>query len=296
MRHFVCKTNTTLKFDVCGQLISPDGFLHHRRTFNQHVLIVVLEGVLHITANGTEYSLIENDYIFFKAGEEHFGTKPSEGRLSYLWVHFQADSEFEEEKKLESVLNPMYTSHSGNNTDRETYKCSYFIPESGRVDKSGRVSQLFHQLMDFSIDEPDTLVNMTDYALSLLIMEISREYIQSHNMVNNAHPLALSAIVWIKDHYREPFTIAEIASELGYNQDYLSNVFKRSIGTSISKFTNNLRIRNAKILLSNYDLTVKEAAYSCGFSDEKYFMKVFKESESCTPTQYKNAFGRKFLN
>ena len=40
-----------LEYSVCGQLISKDGFLHHRRTFEHHVLIFVLEGTLHITAN-----------------------------------------------------------------------------------------------------------------------------------------------------------------------------------------------------------------------------------------------------
>ncbi|MCI7499725.1 MAG: AraC family transcriptional regulator [Oscillospiraceae bacterium] len=39
-----------------------------------------------------------------------------------------------------------------------------------------------------------------------------------------------------------------------------------------------------------------EAAFSCGFSDEKYFMKVFKKFEGMTPAQYKNSFGRKNIN
>lgn len=57
-----------------------------------------------------------------------------------------------------------------------------------------------------------------------------------------------------------------------------------------------IRIKTAKTLLSNYGVTIKEAAFSCGFSDEKYFMKVFRELEGMTPTQYKNSFGRKNIN
>ena len=57
-----------------------------------------------------------------------------------------------------------------------------------------------------------------------------------------------------------------------------------------------MRIRTAKTLLSNYGVTIKEAAFSCGFSDEKYFMKVFKNLEGITPAQYKKSFGRKNIN
>lgn len=40
----------------------------------------------------------------------------------------------------------------------------------------------------------------------------------------------------------------------------------------------------------------EEAAYSSGFNDEKYFMKMFRKYEGITPTQYKNAFHRRLIN
>ena len=83
--------------------------------------------------------------------------------------------------------------------------------------------------------------------------------------------------------------VTELADAVGYSADYLSSLFKQSMGISIVRYTNLLRIKTAKTLLSNYDITIKEAAFSCGFSDEKYFMKVFKQLEGMTPSQYKNS-------
>ena len=94
-RIFGCKTNTPLSFSVCGQLISPSGFVHHRRCFDENVLIMMTEGTLYITANNVEHALIPGQYIFLKAGEEHFGHRPSVGKLSYLWAHFRSDCGFE---------------------------------------------------------------------------------------------------------------------------------------------------------------------------------------------------------
>ena len=62
------------------------------------------------------------------------------------------------------------------------------------------------------------------------------------------------------------------------------------MGLSLVSYTNRLRIEASKKLLSNYDLSIKETAYSCGFPDEKYFMKVFKKFEQCTPTDYRRSY------
>ncbi len=87
-RIFGCKAKAPLHYAVCGQLLSPAGFLHHRRNFAYHVLILVTEGTLFIHANNAAHKVGAGQYIFLRAGEEHFGERPSEGKLSYLWVHF----------------------------------------------------------------------------------------------------------------------------------------------------------------------------------------------------------------
>lgn len=244
-RIFGCKTKNPLSFSVCGQLISPSGFLHHRRCFDENVLIMITEGTLYITANNVPFSLVPGQYIFLKAGEEHFGHRPSEGKISYLWAHFRSDCSFE-------------------TVNDETGEYTYLLPEALTLSDSGRTAQLFHQLMDMSLEEKLYTQNMSDYAMSLLLMELTQEYFSDRDSSEKLPLAVVSAREWIKNHYYLPFDVTELADAVGYSADYLSSLFKRSTGISIVRYTNRLRIKSAKTLLSNYDITIKEAAFSCG--------------------------------
>ena len=283
MRYFVSKSIKPLTFSVCGQLNSKDGFLHHRRTFDYHVLILVIEGVLHITANGTEYSLSPDQYLFLRAGEEHFGHQPSVGKLSYLWVHLKAEPEFE------ILQEPMLSQGASGYT--------YFFSESGKTASSKRISLLFHQLLDQALEQRLYTTSILDYSVSLLMMELSKDCIDRENPeLQQYPPVIFSVTEWIRANYQRPFTLTELADEFHYRADYLSSLFKRVTGVSVIQYTNKIRIETSKTLLTNYDLSIKEAAYSCGFPDEKYYMKLFKKAEGITPTQYKAAFYKKFIN
>ena len=56
IRYFSSTTDRPLSCDVCGQLISRDGFLHQRRTLSINVLILVTEGTLYRTAKSLYFS------------------------------------------------------------------------------------------------------------------------------------------------------------------------------------------------------------------------------------------------
>lgn len=250
-----------LTFDVCGQLISADGFCHHRRRFDCHVLILVLEGTLHITSNGVPRQVQAGEYILLPAGEKHFGHQASQGRLRYLWVHLRGSA----------------LAESG---------CDG-ISETGFLADTSRVTKRFMQVLEMSLEEPPYPQTMLDYAASLLVMELIRTCADVPLPVA-ASPAAQAAMAWIRRHYQQPFTVGELAQAVGYQPNYLSSCFKKSTGMSIVQYANGLRLRMAKALLSNYSITIKEAAYSCGFPDEKYFMRLFKQQEGMTPTQFRD--------
>lgn len=274
-RYFTLHTQQPLIYDVCGQLISKDGFLHHRRTFDQNVFILVTEGQLHITSNGIAHTISPNQYIFLKAGEEHFGHAASEGKLSYLWVHLQSHMPFQ------AIDAPSQT--------QSAPSAAYCFPEYGELTTSKRVFLRFRQLLDFSLEEQLHSPLLLDYTVSLLLLEVSQEHLHTQQLSSRKlPPVVLSICEWIRGNYYKPFTVSELADLFGYQPDYLSSLFKKHMEISLTEYTNRLRIEASKTLLANYHVTIKEAAYSCGFPDEKYFMKVFKKFEGMTPTEYKN--------
>lgn len=269
---------------VCGQLIDKSGFLHHRRNFDQHVFILVTKGTLHITVAGKEYNVGPNQYVFLKAGEEHFGHKASNGPLSYFWVHFAA----------QSLMETQYFEEDLQSTKKKEISPAYRFPEYGEMNFSYRAQRMFLQMIDLSLEETPCEWEMFHYMVTLLMMEVSRELKYDRQMADGMDPAdkKLPAVIgeakaWIRENYCRPFKVTELASELGYQADYLSTLFKQSMGLSIVGYTNKIRIEAAKNLLETEGLPIKVVAYSCGFTDEKYFMKVFKKLEGSTPGQYK---------
>lgn len=258
----VCDNSVTT--DICGQLISPGGFLHHRRRFEYHVLIFVTKGTLFITSGGEPYEVSCGQYILLHAGEEHYGYRESEGALNYFWVHF----------KLKGEL-PRGLGYGG-------------------ISFSDWLVLYFKQLINLSLEDGSVAKQMQNHLVSLCLLELGRERLKTAGA--EKLPAVVSSVAeWIKSNYYREFTVAELAEKFGYQADYLSSLFKKSMGVSIVKYTTEIRIKTAKTLLMNYELSIKEAAYSCGFSDEKYFMKVFKQHEGMTPSQYKQSVTSTFL-
>lgn len=280
MRYFYTCDKNPPQFSVCGNLISEDDFLHCRRTFDSNVLILVLEGTLFITQSENQFEVSEGQYIFLKAGEEHYGHKETKGKLSYMWVHFCGSAPWD---TVLSGKTPVFP---------EAF--SYFLPEHGICTAAHRANMLFFQLMDFSRHDKLYSKEILSCSLSLLLMEITQEFIDSTKKENNCNSaVVFRASEWIKSNCHRQITVHDIAKSANYNAEYLSSLFKKETGLTLVQYLNKTRIEISKNLLSGNNISIKEAAYSCGFTDEKYYMKIFKRFEGITPTQYKSAFYKK---
>lgn len=215
---------------------------------------------------------------------------PSSGTLSYWWVHFLFSNPV---SIIEDDFKRIFQ-------EKEPQKGSldkYVLPLSGKISPTQRATLLFNQLLDLSRQDAIYIKPIINYALSLLIMEISQEHIEMHiNTKNKISPKISIIMEWIKANFYRSITVAEIANEFNYNPDYISFIFKKNTGMSLTSYINKTRIDISKSLIINYNVSIKEAAFSCGFTDEKYYMKVFRKLEGMTPSQYKKAFSRKMIN
>ncbi len=95
------------------------------------------------------------------------------------------------------------------------------------------------------------------------------------------------AINYIREHYQEGLTQEEVASVLDITPEYLSTLFNREMGINFSVFLKQFRISHAKRLLKGTDMKVYEIAGAVGYSDPKYFQRVFKEEIGVSPGEYR---------
>ena len=90
---------------------------------------------------------------------------------------------------------------------------------------------------------------------------------------------------YLEQHYTEAgLTVARIAKDLRFENSYLRRIYKRSSGITISERLEELRMQHARKLLTDTKLLNSEIAAACGFSDQYYFSRRFKQLCGCTPT------------
>ncbi len=79
----------------------------------------------------------------------------------------------------------------------------------------------------------------------------------------------------------------DIANHVYLNPDYLTRVFKKQTGLSISDYMQQQRLEYAKKLLEVTDLPVSEVALKAGYSNFSYFSTIFKKMEKISPVEYR---------
>ncbi len=93
---------------------------------------------------------------------------------------------------------------------------------------------------------------------------------------------------YIQDNINNDLTRTELANFVHLHPDYLSTMFHRKMGISLSEYITRERIQAAKKLLISTDLPISEVATRTGFQTISYFSKQFKRLENMTPYQFRN--------
>ncbi|WP_342047746.1 response regulator transcription factor [Bacillus sp. OTU530] len=95
---------------------------------------------------------------------------------------------------------------------------------------------------------------------------------------------------FIHDHLGEQrLTREDIANYVYLNPDYLTRVFKKQTGLSLSDYLQQQRIEYAKKLLVETSLPVSEVALSAGYSNFSYFSTIFKKATKLNPMEYRKS-------
>ena len=109
----------------------------------------------------------------------------------------------------------------------------------------------------------------------------------SLNFEKKNNKYILKTIDYIAGHYSDPgLSLEGIADELGIHANYLSRLFKESMGINFTAYLSQFRIEQAARLLRERGIQVKHVAEMTGFGSQQNFIKVFKKYTQMTPGQY----------
>ncbi|MFC5469582.1 AraC family transcriptional regulator [Cohnella suwonensis] len=283
-----------LEFLSAGQFHSSSAWTHTSRTIDSYEIIIGVHGTLYIALEEERYTVKPGTVLLLPPGIPHFGFQPSEKGLSFYWFHFlsQEEAQFADEEQWEQarILHRSNEYFSSKST-------TLLLPFHFRLGNIERIDILFHQLQHLANSKLHYR-RAFHYGATSLVLELA-EQAATGDRLGQAYapdPLVSSIVEWIRVHAAEPLTVSFIAEKYGYNRDYLSRLFKRTMGMNLQEYIHIQKMAKAKSLLTGSILTVKQIAFEIGMADEKYFIRLFRKYEHLTPTGYRNAYYRKHLN
>ena len=96
-----------------------------------------------------------------------------------------------------------------------------------------------------------------------------------------------ATLTYIKENYHDKIYLSDLARRVNLNEQYFCRLFKKAIGCSPITYINEYRIKQAKYLLEETDLSVTEICLECGFNNQGNFQQEFRKRTGTTPLQYR---------
>ncbi len=93
---------------------------------------------------------------------------------------------------------------------------------------------------------------------------------------------------YLEDNPEKEITLTTASKMVNLSYNYLSELFKKEVGTSFSLYLKNKRIKRAKKLLKESFLSIKEISFETGSRHVSSFCKEFKNILGISPSAYRN--------
>lgn len=148
--------------------------------------------------------------------------------------------------------------------------------------ESYSMSDYYIQHVDIasSLDEISDLHDEMCLAYAKRMHELNKQSIASRAVSK--------CIDYIYEHLHTRITIDILAELCGLSEAYLSRLFKKETGYTISSYILSKKLETAKSMLAYSDYSIAEISASLAFPSQSYFSNALKKECGLTPLKYRN--------
>jgi AraC-like DNA-binding protein len=248
-----------------------------------------ISGIIAQTINGIEYVLEEGDSLVIKAGASH----STFAKTDMIWFGFHFDVEMKEfYEVIQKIIHPVISVK----TESQGKSIHTWIEQ---------IMQEFGTQLVQNFDEKLQLNQIKDLNNSLLLLTIhahilefivvlTRYYAdqsqitQSSALHTSQFQIAYQAAAFMEATASENTKINDLARQLNVHRSYLSDCFKKVYGMSPRSYWSQIRMREAKKLLQETDLTIEAISEQLHYSSTSHFCYNFRKMTQTTPQQFRN--------
>ena len=233
--------------------------------------------------NGKSEIIKENDYVIIEPGSKHQYIKIGSENLSVINCIFTANFPYPcatVNSFYECIKNPSLNVNTGKIKPEQISRVYH--------DTTGVVRQLMLLLQDEYKNKDYKYTLIARRLLNVIILLTVR----SLDPVNVTSTFISETIKdYVSLHYAEHNVLEVISAQLNYSVPYLSKKFKAETGETFKSYLQKIRINEAASLLIGTNISIDEISNLVGYTDIKYFIKIFTKQRGVSPSKFKKMYG-----
>ena len=296
------KTDKPFIYNRTGKFEAPSPNWKHAADYPliDHELIVVTDDVLYLTYAEHNYTVPSRSFLLLPPLAAPYNMRRGfrSSACSFYWLHFDPAA-FSLRNVLSGELDE-YLSALPENT--------ISLPIQGSLPNFARSIIYMRQLQDAVRNQYDAKV--LNYLSTIVLYDIfyqlspitsppKKTYVQivsqAANKKNLKKHIYYDILDYIKANIDRPMKVENIAFHFGYNEKYISHLFKMFSGITLKQYILNSKIELANFYLSDTNKPIVTIAKSLGFTDSHNFATVYKKIMGITPSEYRDACAKRIL-
>ena len=252
--------------DISGLFISQGIGIHPKRKISGYELIVVRSGTLGIAEENRRFSIKEGQALLLWPNRLHKGIVSYAPDLSFYWIHFSL-------KHAKPSKKPWLR-----------------LEQRSDISEPNLLYELIHRFLDDQKNE-----KLSQQRGSLLIALMLLQLSENLNP-RNKNAMASRAERYISMHFRDGLQTSQVAKALRCNRDYLSRVYQKTYGKTLTKTIHQFQINAACRLLCEDNKNIEEISLAVGFRDTRNFRRAFTSIKGMSPQAYRRHYASMYVN
>lgn len=240
-------------------------------------LFFLQEGNLTVTVDAQRYELSKNQAFIIPPGVYHSTKSDSNVVKTSVFFAFEKVKSQEEEKLFEKVHGAFCGCGFYKVDDAYVGRILELILENNSADKAGKVWRI--------------KANVTELVFRLYDRVNEENLLRLDSPLNqNAYWVYKYAIDRLLDlHYMNDISLEALSEKLFVSPQTVTRVISSAYGKSFNELKLELKMRNAKKMLRETQLSVNEIGNRIGYTSSRGFLSAFLKYEGCTPSEYRKS-------
>lgn len=159
--------------------------------------------------------------------------------------------------------------------------------------EAGMELEQAYRLSDFYILKMDSMTTTEDIAAlhDSMVLDFTGKMllIKKQSIISKSITMCIE---YVYNHIHDRITIEDLAAYTDLSPSYLSRLFKKELGISVSDYIRKKKIDKAQNLLKYSDFTPVEIANYLSFSSQSHFIQAFEKMVGMTPKKYRDRYYR----